>query len=108
MLDVSKNRSFQQYYGDKIDEWIAEAIEDVQKRTKAGNVKRPSYRPVTDICNDFAKKIKPNMITKSFEICGVVGNNYNIDILHEPLYKLFPGQKHNEEEIINFKNDDQI
>ena len=38
-LDVSINRSFQQFFGEKYDEWIANAIEDETMLTKQGNVK---------------------------------------------------------------------
>lgn len=93
MLDVSINRSFQQYYGDRINEWMVDAIEDEGNRTKSGNIKRPSYKQVTDICHDFSKKIDSAMRINSFEICGILGDNFDIDRLHGPLKKLLLGEE---------------
>jgi hypothetical protein len=38
-LDVTVNRSFQQYYGDRYDEWLESAIDDPSMHTKSGNLK---------------------------------------------------------------------
>jgi hypothetical protein len=42
-LDVTVNRSFQQYYGDCYDTWLAESIDVPEMRTKAGNLKVMYY-----------------------------------------------------------------
>ncbi|KAG0441498.1 hypothetical protein DMUE_1011 [Dictyocoela muelleri] len=102
MLDVSINRSFQQYFDDKINEWIYETIEDKENRTKNGNIKKPSYKLLTDICWDFMRSMDKNIITKSFEICGILGDSFDIHRLHEPLKQLLLGEELNE---ILFLND---
>ncbi len=38
-LDVSVNRSFQQFFGKKYDEWLVNAVDDESMLTKAGNIK---------------------------------------------------------------------
>ncbi|KAG0431477.1 hypothetical protein DMUE_5558 [Dictyocoela muelleri] len=55
MLDVPINRSFQQFYGDCINEYIKDKIEDETNRRNAGNIKKPSYSMVSDICFNFSR-----------------------------------------------------
>ncbi|KAG0439967.1 hypothetical protein DMUE_2080 [Dictyocoela muelleri] len=88
MLDVSINRAFQQFYADNINEWLKSAISDGLNRTKAGNLKKPSYKMVTDICHKFSGVIDKDMIIKSFEICGISKSRFDIEKLHVPLKKI--------------------
>lgn len=99
MLDVSINRSFQQYYADRINEWMENQIEDDTNRTKAGNIKKPSYKMVSDICYNFSKEIKQEMIRKSFEICGISKEDYDINLLHGPLKTLLEDEMVLEEDL---------
>jgi hypothetical protein len=89
-LDVSFNRPFQQFYADKFNGWIAEAIDDPAQCTKAGNLKVPSYRQVTTWCNDFGEQVNAQLIIDSFTYCGV-SDHFNIDECHQALQKLLNG-----------------
>jgi len=61
-LDVSVNRPFQQFYGDKFNAWMGEAFDNPAQHTKAGNLKIPSYRQVATWCHDFSEQF---MISQS-------------------------------------------
>ena len=95
-------RSFQQYYGDRINEWMRYAIEGTSNRTNSGNIKKPSYKFVTDICNDFALITNKDMIKISFELYGI----FEVEKLHTLLKKLICGDELNENELFFYGDED--
>jgi len=94
-LDVSIKRPFQQFYGDKFNTWMGEAIDNPSQRTKAGNSKIHSYCQVTTWCHDFAEQLNAQSIIDSFTLCGI-SNHFKIDECHNALQKLLNGDDLNE------------
>lgn len=92
-LDVAINRSFQQHFGDRYDEFISEALADKNKQTKLGNVKTPTALEVSNWCTDWVKSTSEELLTKSFTLCGITHpNHFNIEDLHEPLRMCFENE----------------
>ncbi|KAG0436849.1 hypothetical protein DMUE_4015 [Dictyocoela muelleri] len=99
MLDVSSNRSFQQFYGGCINKYMVDKIEDGTNRTKAGNIKKPSYRMVSDICFNFLKKNDSELKKKSFMTFGISREDLEIDKLHLLLKNLSQGDIINSDDL---------
>lgn len=106
MLDVSINRSFQKFYDDKVNEWLRTSLDNEDNRTKTGNLKRPSYRFITDVCYEFSKSIDKEMISKSFKICGITKEQFDVDSLHLPLKNLLLGETIDQNDLFFCENDD--
>jgi hypothetical protein len=91
-LDVAVNRSFQQFYGDRYNLYMAKVVEknDPNAMTKAGNIKMPKYQEISIWLKDWMKTLTAEFITKAFELCGLVSSaNFNLEKLHKPLRDCF-------------------
>lgn len=91
-LDVAVNRSFQQYYGDKYNEFMGKAVQnkDASLQTKSGNVKMPKYSEISVWIADWMKTQTTEKIAKAFKLCGLVPSaNFSLTDLHQPLRDCF-------------------
>lgn len=89
-LDVAVNRSYQQYFGDRYDEFVTAALANSHNRTKAGNIKSPTTLEVSQWTSDWAKTQSCEVITKAFVVCGLVHpDKFRVEDLHEPLRRCF-------------------
>lgn len=61
-LDVAINRSFQQYFNDLYTEYLENALESLDDRTKAGNVKPPSYYTLSNWCLEWSKSMSKEQV----------------------------------------------
>jgi hypothetical protein len=88
-LDVAINKSFQSFFGDCYNRYMARAISDTNFHTKNGNIKTPTYECVTGWIVDWIKVFDSEIIVKAFQLCGIVPKeNFDIQKLHELLRKL--------------------
>jgi hypothetical protein len=88
-LDVAINRSFQAFYCTKYDAYIAQALDDPQLQTKAGNPKVPSYHLVASWTLEWITTKSQEDVVKAFSLCGVVApENFQLENLHPPLKEL--------------------
>jgi hypothetical protein len=87
-LDVGINRGFQSYYASRYDSYIAEALENVNMQTSAGNPKVPGYALVTQWVLDWVASLYRQTIKKAFVLCGLLQDEFSMNNLHEPLRDL--------------------
>lgn len=91
-LDVAINRGFQQSYGDRYTEFVAQAVQskDASLQTGSGNVKMPTYALVSSWVSEWMKSLAPQSIAKAFELCGIVDPaNFDLENMHKPLRDCF-------------------
>ncbi|KAL3680025.1 hypothetical protein R1sor_022981 [Riccia sorocarpa] len=89
-LDVAINRSYQRFHDSLYDQYIAEALENPELQTKAGNPKVPDYRRVSDWVVEWMDTKTSAEIIKAFQVCGLVPRpRFDLDQLHPPLKDLF-------------------
>ena len=88
-LDVVVNRSFQQYYDHKYDEYLDMALINPDYQTKKGNVKIPSHALVSKWCDDWAKQYSPELVKKAFHVCGI--NSADDSHFHQKLSTVLQG-----------------
>ena len=67
-LDVSINKPFKEIFREKYDAWYREGIFEY---TKGGNVKAPAYEKQIKWVLDAWETVKPDIIKKSFDCCGI-------------------------------------
>uniref|UniRef100_H3H5A0 DDE-1 domain-containing protein n=1 Tax=Phytophthora ramorum TaxID=164328 RepID=H3H5A0_PHYRM len=85
-LDVAANRSYQEFYRSKFDEYISLALQDKSLQTKAGNPKVPRYDTVAQWTLDWVSSKSAADVKKVFSLCGLVAKeNFQVDQLHAPL-----------------------
>ncbi|KAL3698348.1 hypothetical protein R1sor_012424 [Riccia sorocarpa] len=68
-LDVAINRSYQRFHDSLYDQYIAEALENPELQTKAGNPKVPDYRRVSDWVVEWMDTKTSAEIIKAFQDC---------------------------------------
>jgi hypothetical protein len=105
-LDVSNNRSLQQFFNSKFDDYMDEALNspDTTYRTKQGGIKTPTYLIVTSWIIEWKKTRTPQEVAKAFVLCGLVHpDKFDIDKLHEPLRKCFSDDFDQEIWLSNFE-----
>ena len=96
-LDVSINRSFQQFYSDKYNDYLSEAVTNEKMQTKSGNIVMPKYTAVSQWVADWSENLNPETITNAFVTCGLVPSNmFDIQKFHKPLRDCY-------EEDVNFQ-----
>lgn len=89
-LDVGINRSFQQFYNDQYDLYIAQALGNPDMQTKQGNVKVPPYKLVTRWILDWQESRAEADMRNAFSVCGICHpSEFSIEKLHPPLRALF-------------------
>lgn len=71
-LDVALNKSFQDFFEDAYSDYLSKALISDQGRTKAGNVKIPSYSSVSDWVHAWSLTKSAEDIKKAFTVCGLV------------------------------------
>ncbi|KAE9236134.1 hypothetical protein PF004_g8940 [Phytophthora fragariae] len=88
-LDVAVNRSYQEYYRSKYDEYISKALREPLLQTKAGNPKVPRYDAVAHWTLDWIASKTEDDVKKAFRLCGLVAKeDFDMDRLHAPLKAL--------------------
>lgn len=89
-LDVAVNKSFQDFFGDKYTEYLSTALLSETGKTKAGNIKVPNYKQVTDWIYSWSLTKSDADIRKAFSLCGLVSENlFKIEDLHPELRACF-------------------
>lgn len=89
-LDVSLNKSFQDFFEDKYNEYLTKALNSSQGRTKGGNIKVPSYISVSDWVHAWSQKKTAVDVKKAFLVCGLVDRSlFHVKDLHEELRNIF-------------------
>ncbi|KAE8970295.1 hypothetical protein PF011_g26473 [Phytophthora fragariae] len=88
-LDVAVNRSYQEYYRSKYDEYISKALCEPLLQTKAGSPKVPRYDAVAHWTLDWIASKTEDDVKKAFRLCGLVAKeDFDMDRLHAPLKAL--------------------
>lgn len=89
-LDVALNRPFQQHFDDCTNEYQAAALENNNNRTPKGNIRMPSTEAMTGWIVNWSNTVTPDMITKAFDLCGIVPKNeFDLEKLHKPLRDIY-------------------
>ena len=89
-LDVGVNRSFQQYFNDRVTEYQAQALIDASLQTKAGNIKVPPPMLTSEFCRDWAKAQPASMWSNAFALTGSVPVElFDKEKLHSPLRDIY-------------------
>lgn len=89
-LDVAVNRSFQQFYNDRTQEYRASAITNKTNLTAQGNIQMPSCELITGWVVKWSEQMPSDQIKKAFDLCGLVPtSDFSHDKLHTPLRELF-------------------
>lgn len=85
-LDVGVNRSFQQSFNDKYNDYLEESISQNTNKTPGGNIRMPSPLQVTDWIQSWSATLPAAQISKAFDLCGLVpAAEYSLERLHAPL-----------------------
>lgn len=89
-LDVAVNRSFQQNLAHQYDAYLVETIADEKNRTKAGNIRIPDKKSVSQWVLNWTDSSSCEFIANSFVVCGFVHpDEFSVADLHEPLRECF-------------------
>lgn len=68
-LNVAMNKSYQFDYGTQHDQYLAEALTNVDMQTKAGGIPRvPPVKLVSEWALDWIKHCKEEDIAKAFKV----------------------------------------
>ncbi|ETM47956.1 hypothetical protein L914_07454 [Phytophthora nicotianae] len=86
-LDVAVNRSYQEFYRSKYDDYIGRALHmSILLQTKAENPKVPRYDAVAQWTLEWVASKTAEDVKKAFTLCGLVAKEeFEMDKLHAPL-----------------------
>lgn len=101
-LDVALNRSFQQFFNDRNDEYQSESLANDTNKTHKGNVKIPSTEIMTGWVVQWCEGVDVNAVKKAFKLCGLVApEDFNPDEMHQALKDVFDRSINMDEWVAN-------
>ncbi|CAM6085380.1 unnamed protein product [Calypogeia fissa] len=74
LLNVAMNKSYQFDYGTRYDQYLAEALTNVDMQTKARNPRVPLVKLVSEWALDWIKHCKEEYIAKAFKWVALYGH----------------------------------